>query len=230
MFNLILAAVFFVGLHVLISGTSRRDRLIERFGMLAFRAGFATLALLGLIWLAYAWRGAPYIETWGQLTAIKPLIAVLMLPAFVLIVCGVSSPNPTAVTGETLLAGDPEVRGILRVSRHPFLWGIGLWAALHLIVNGDVAALILFGSLLGLVVAGTRSIDAKRQRAFGEHWTRFAAQTSALPFQAMCDGRQPRDWRTLLAEIGWPRLAVTLVVYLGVMHLHTRLLGVSPLF
>jgi uncharacterized membrane protein len=147
----------------------------------------------------------------------------------VLIVCGVSSPNPTAVTGERLLEGEPEVRGILRVTRHPFLWGVGLWAALHLIVNGDVAALILFGALLGLVVAGTRSIDAKRQIAFGEHWARFAAQTSALPFLAMCDGRQPRDWRLLLAEIGWPRLAAAAVAWLVVMYLHARF-GVSPLF
>lgn len=229
MLNLILAAVFFVGLHILVAGTSRRDVLIERFGLLAFRAGFATLSLLGLVWLSYAWRNAPYIETWGQLTAIKPLIALLMLPAFVLMVCGLTSPNPTAVTGERLLEGEPVVRGILRVTRHPFLWGVGLWAMLHVLVNGDVAALILFGSFWVLVAFGTRSIDAKRQRAFGEHWTRFAARTSSLPFQAMFDGRQPRDWRLLVAEIGWVRLAAAVVVWLAVMYLHARF-GVSPLF
>lgn len=227
MFNLILAAIFFVGLHILVSGTSRRDVLIERFGPLAFRAGFGALSLLGLVWMSYAWRNAPYIETWGQLTAIKPLVAILMLPAFVLMVCGLTSPNPTAVTGERLLEGDPEVRGILRVTRHPFLWGVGLWAMLHVLVNGDVAALILFGSLWVLVAFGTRSIDAKRQRQFGEHWERFAAKTSALPFQAMFDGRQPRDWKLLYAEIGWPRLVAALVVWLAVMHVHARL-GVSP--
>jgi len=48
------------------------------------------------------------------------------------------------------------------ITRHPFLWGIALWALVHLIINGDLASLILFGSLLLLAVGGTLAIDARR--------------------------------------------------------------------
>ena len=84
---------------------------------------------------------------------------------------------------------------MLRITRHPFLWGVALWAAGHLMVNGDLASLILFGSLLVLAVFGTGSIDAKRRRALGEKWDAFAAKTSAVPFAAIAAGRQSAEHR-----------------------------------
>jgi uncharacterized membrane protein len=49
-----------------------------------------------------------------------------------------------------------------------YFWGVALWALVHLVVNGDLASLILFGSLLVIALGGTVSIDAKRRRKFGE--------------------------------------------------------------
>src|SRR5262249_31595264 len=59
----------------------------------------------------------------------------------------------------------------------------------HLIVNGDLASLILFGSLLVLALGGTAAIDAKRRRSFGEQWMQFAAVTSNVPFAAIVAGK-----------------------------------------
>jgi uncharacterized membrane protein len=226
MIQLTFAAAFFVGIHFLIAGTRWRDRLIETYGERIYRIGFSSLSLLGLVWLIYAYRHAPYIETWGQLAWFKPVAAILMLVAFILAVAGVTTPNPTAVNGESLLSEAEPARGVLRITRHPFLWGIALWAIVHLIANGDAAALVLFGSLLILTIGGTRSIDAKRQKHFGEQWAHFTAATSNIPFNAIRERRN----RLELAEIGWWRIALAVVLYLAILHFHSKLFGVSPLF
>ena len=80
-----------------------------------------------------------------------------MLPAFVLVVLGLRTPNPTAVGMEGLAARSPE--GIVRVTRHPLLIGIGLWALVHLVANGDVASFLFFGALAVTALAGSRLGD-----------------------------------------------------------------------
>ncbi len=222
--QLIAAALFFVGIHFVISGSRLRDSLVPRLGEKNFRAGFSLLSLFGLWWLAHAYRAAPYIETWGQLGWFKPVAALLMLPAFLLVVLGIATPNPTVVGGEKAL-GQP-AQDILRITRHPFLWGISLWAATHLIANGDAAALVLFGSLLLLALGGTISIDAKRLRLYGEDWEKFLLHTSNLPFLAIVQKRNVLAFK----EIGWKRPALAVFLYMAMLHFHTKLFGVSPLF
>src|SRR5262249_10385950 len=91
--------------------------------------------------------------------------------------------------------------GIVRVTRHPFLTGVGLWALVHLIGNGDLASLVFFATWAIVALAGTVSIDAKRRRLLGAAWEPFAAQTSIVPFAAIAAGRNhfvPREiglWR-----------------------------------
>lgn len=226
MLQLVLAALFFVGIHFVISGSRFRDTLVARFGEKGFRAGFSLLSVLGLWWLIHAYRAAPYIGTWGQLGWFKPVALLLMLPAFVLVVLGLATPSPTVVGGEAALSQAEPARGILRVTRHPFLWGVALWALTHLIANGDAAALVLFGSLLLLAVGGTFSIDDKRLRLHGEAWEKFLLNTSNLPFRAILEQRNVLN----LAEIGWRLPALAVVAYMAMLHFHKSLFGVSPLF
>ena len=54
---------------------------------------------------------------------------------------------------------------MLRITRHPFLWGMALWGAKHLLVNGERFAVMLFGALALMAIFGARSIDRKAQRA-----------------------------------------------------------------
>jgi uncharacterized membrane protein len=112
-------------------------------------------------------------------------------------------------------------RGMVRITRHPFLCGIALWALVHLIINGDLASLILFGSLLVLAVRGTLSIDAKRRRNFGEQWIKFAEVTSDIPFAAIAAGRNRLG--PALAEIGVWRPLAAILVYAAAFYLHGRL-------
>ena len=219
MFQLILAATFFLGLHFSIAGTPLRNTIIEKLGVKIYHAVFGLLSLLGLFWLLHAYRSADYLETWGQLSGFKPIAAVLMLVAFLFAVLGLLSRDAI------LPAGNDPATGIQRITRHPVLFGLALWAFTHLVANGDLASLVLFGSLLGLVVVGGRSVAAKRRDKLGAGWPAYAAVTSVIPFQAILQGRNRVVWQEI--KLWQPVLAV--VLYAVVMHFHMRLFGVSAL-
>src|SRR5215831_2885693 len=179
MLNLIAASAFFLLIHFGVSGTKLRDTLVARLGDGPYRGAFALASLLGLVWMGYAYRYAPTIPLWGLVLGFRPAAYVLVLIALVFVVVGLATPSPTRVGMESKLAQGPDIaRGMVRITRHPFLWGVALWALVHLIVNGDLASLIFFGSLLVVALGGTAAIDAKRRRNFGEQWIRFANVTS----------------------------------------------------
>ena len=184
--SLALGAICFAGIHLGVAGTTLRDRAIAALGEDAYRAVFSIVSLAAIVWLVMAYKDAPYVTTWGIPEWWKPIAIILMLPAFLLAVIGLTTPNPASVGQEGRVACSPE--GIVRVTRHPFLIGVGLWAVLHLIANGDVASFIFFGALAVTALAGTVSIDAKRRRALGRGWQSFAAQTSIVPFAAIAAG------------------------------------------
>ena len=222
MLSLILAAIFFAGIHLGIAGTTLRDRAVARLGQNAYRAVFSMASLAGIAWLVMAYKYAPYVATWGVPQWWKPVAIILMLPAFLLAVMGLTTRNPTAVGMEGLAARSPE--GIVRVTRHPLLTGIGLWAVIHLIANGDAASFLFFGALAVTALAGTVSIDRKRRRALGPAWQSFAAQTSILPFAAIAAGRT----RFKPGEIAAWRWAIAIIVYALILGGHSHIFGVSP--
>ena len=142
-------------------------------------------------------------------------------PASLLVVIGLTTPNPTSVAQEGRVQPP---QGIVRITRHPFLTGVGLWALLHLIGNGDVASLVFFATWAIVALAGTVSIDAKRRRLLGDAWEPFAAQTSIVPFAAIAARRN----QFIPREIGVWRWAIALVAYVLMLGGHAPVLGVSP--
>jgi uncharacterized membrane protein len=223
MISLALASVFFAFIHLGISGTRLRDTLTVRLGQIGYMILFSILSVLALVWMINAYKYAPYTPTWGNPDWARVLAVVLMLPAFLLFVMGLTTPNPTVVAQENLAAKPPV--GIVTITRHPFLLGTGLWATLHLLANGDLASLFFFGGLAVVSFAGPASIDAKRRRALGAPvWDGFAAQTSILPFGAILKGRAKTDF----AGIGLWRPAVGLVAYALMLGGHSHIIGVSP--
>jgi uncharacterized membrane protein len=225
MANLIAAAAFFLGIHFGISGTKVRDHLVRIAGEKVFRGLFALASIIGLIWLIRAYSSAPYVALWGKLLALKPVAEPLVLIAVAFVVIGVSTPSPAGAGGESQLTRGVQVRGITRITRHPFLWGTALWAFVHFVINGDLASSIVFGSLLVLAVGGTASIDAKRRRAYGEQWEHFAQQTSNVPFAAIAARRNHLG--AALREIGIVRPLVVIVVFAALFFLHGRWFGAA---
>jgi uncharacterized membrane protein len=229
MLMLIAAAAAFVLLHLLVSGTRVRDALTGMIGQGPYM-GLFSLASLGLIvWMSMAFGAArtdPLQHAYWSATSVTRWIQLgLTLVAFLLVVPGLLTPNPTSVRQEGALDKPDAVKGMLRITRHPFLWGVAIWEAGHILVNGDRAGLVLFTAMLLLAVFGTTSIDAKRRRALGEKWDAFAAQTSNIPFAAIAAGRQSLK----LSEIGWWRIALALVIWAAVFWVHPLAFGVSPL-
>jgi len=219
---LLLAAIFFAGIHLGIAGTAMRDHAIGILGKNGYTASFAVASVIGLGWLVTAYNRAPYLVIWGMLEWWKPIAIFLMLPAALLVVIGLTTPNPTSVAQEGRVGQPPQ--GIVRVTRHPFLTGVGLWALVHLIGNGDFASLVFFTTWAIVAFAGTVSIDAKRRRLLGAAWEPFVAQTSIVPFAAIAAGRN----RFTPREIGLWRWAIALLAYALMLGGHAPVVGVSP--
>ncbi len=229
---LIAAALAFILLHLLVSGTRVRDALTGAIGTNAYM-GLFSLASLGLIvWMSMAYGGAQRSGQnpvfWGASALTKEIQLGLMLLAFLLVVPGLTTPNPTSVRQEGALDRPDVIKGMLRITRHPFLWGVAVWAAGHLMVNGDVASLILFGAMLALAIFGTVSIDAKRKRVLGQTWDDFATKTSNVPFAAIAAGRQAFGVATI-GEIGWWRILLAVALWVGMIFLHPIAFGANPL-
>jgi len=226
MASLIAATLCFVAIHLFVSGTGLRGRLVGLMGEGAYTGLFSAASLALIVWMSMSYGPALVADSnaflWQAPAWWAHLGGIVMLVAFLLGVLGMLSPNPGAVGQAGRAAEAP--RGIQRVTRHPFLWGVGLWAVFHLVANGDLASLILFGGLAVLALGGTISIDAKRRRKLGAVWEAYAAQTSNLPFAAIVGGRQ----RLALREFSWWRVVLAVAAYGVVFALHPMLFGVSP--
>jgi uncharacterized membrane protein len=227
MLNLAAAALTFFALHRIVSGSHVRDRIVALIGETPFRRVFALASLVCLVWLWLGFLSARTSPWNGMLFTPYAALAVLQVPlqllAFLLIVAGVTARNPTIAGMGATVSDRAIVRGVLRISRHPFLWGIALFAVGHMLVVPSVAAWGFFGTLLVLALTGTLSIDAKRHRAYGDHWKAFAAATSNVPFQAIATRRQRLKFR----EIGWWRPVLAVTLYALLVLAHPYLFGVA---
>lgn len=222
MTKLLIAAAAFLAAHY-VASTPLRARLVALLGMNGYLVLYSAAAIATLVPMIWAYYRAPSVTLW-YVPGLRLLPLLVMPVALLLLVCGLFTRNPTLVGAERLLQSDTPARGILRVTRHPLMWGIALWAAAHVLARGDVASLVFFGSFLVLALSGTLLIDQRKRAALGADWQRFAAVTSNLPFAAIAAGRN----RLVLAEIGWLRTLGSIVLYIVVILLHAALFGARP--
>jgi len=225
---LIAASLVFLAIHFLISGTRLRDAIIGVIGDRPYLGLFSLASLGAIVWLAWSYNLAqagndPELYDWGPGVrhAGIPIIAI----AFLLGVQGLFMRNPTRVQVGAAAAVEPGlVQGVLRITRHPFLWGVVIWSGFHLAANGDEASVIFFGTFFVLALLGTALIDAKRRRKMGAAWEAFAAKTSNIPFAAVASGRNTLN---LTESLGW-RFWVAALLFLAILFTHYHLFGVSP--
>jgi uncharacterized membrane protein len=225
--QMLLATLGFVGGHFLLSSMALRAPLQEQLGAKGFRILYSLVATVTLAWMLISYRNAPYIEVWQPPFFFYHLPILIMPVSVFLVVAGVTTRSATAVGGDTLDRNDPKVpnNGILRITRHPFLWGTALWALAHLLVNGDAASIVLMGGILILSLGGMWHIDKRREQSMGPAWGPIKMTTSVLPFAALLTGRTSMDW----GGIGWWRPLLALAVFIALFLLHATIVGVSPL-
>lgn len=146
MLLLILGLILFLGIHSLaIVSPGARLTLVERLGLWPYKAIYSLIAIVGLVLIIHAWgqvRLDPVMlyhpPAW--MTHINNLLMLLVFPL--------------------LMAAYLPGR-IQRAFRHPMLVAVKAWALAHLLVNGELAAVILFGSFLAWAVADRISLKRR---------------------------------------------------------------------
>jgi uncharacterized membrane protein len=144
--TLILGLVVFLGVHVLTSLRETRARLIERLGPGPYKALYSLIAAVGFVLIVIGfgrYRATGWIDLWHPPAWTRVVAAVLIWPAFI------------SVTA-AYIRGD-----IARTLKHPMLVGIKLWAVAHLIANGDLGSIILFGAVLAWAVYDRISLKSR---------------------------------------------------------------------
>jgi uncharacterized membrane protein len=218
----------FALIHVGVSATGLRAAIVRRIGEGPYRALFslASLALLIGMMAGYGAMRADPFDPLNEALWLPP--DWLRWPAYALVFLGVTlavaglfTPGPTLAGYEKKgLAMAEPARGVLRITRHPFLWGVALWAGAHLLVNGERFAVMLFGVLGLMAILGARSIDRKGMARDPEGWARFEAVTSNAPFAAIAQGRN----KLALGELGW-RALVGVAAFAAIAVFHEGLFG-----
>ena len=206
---LVAATLVFLATHF-VTSTPLRPALVNAIGEWPYRGVYSLVALATLGWMIWAYGAAPREPLWG---GIREITFAVMPLAFILIACGYWR-NPTMVGADRLLQSTDPARGMIRITRHPIMWGIMLWAAAHILARGDLKSLVFFGGFLVLAVVGTLAMDARKRS--NPDWPRFAAVTSHVPFVAIAQGRNRIAWR----EIGWLRPAIGVAVFFAVLVFH----------
>jgi uncharacterized membrane protein len=217
MISLCLATAAFLATHF-VTSTPLRPRLVGALGEWPYRGVYSLIALVTLGWMIGAYVQAPRELLW---TGMRQIPSFVMPWAFIALACGYRR-NPTMVGADALLKNPDPARGIIRITRHPIMWALMLWAAAHILARGELASLIFFGGFLLLAALGTVLMDHRGRS--DPDWQRFAAVTSNIPFLAILQGRNRVDWR----EIGWKRPVLGLMLFVAFFQLHPWLFGARP--
>jgi len=218
-------AVFLLA-HVIPTLPAVRRWLQARLGEGGFIGVYSLLSLALFAWLLREALLAPYAPLWFAGTWSYWFALVLLPLALFLLGSGALAPNPLSIAFATR-PFHPATPGAVAFTRHPLLWGLGLWGLAHLPVNGHAVGLMLFGSLGAFALIGMGAVENRRRASLGEEqWQALAGPTSFLPFVAILRGRArwPTDRPSLIG--GGLGLLVALVLLAGG---HRWLFGRDPL-
>jgi len=184
MLLLIIGLIIFLTVHLIPSFTVLRQKLIAWKGEAFYKIGYSCAAFIGIVLIIIGKGRAEYVPIWDppgwtyHVTQIAMLFALIFFPAACM---------PT---------------NLKRLIRHPFLTGLALWALSHLLVNGDLASITLFG---GFGVFAIFDIWSSNRRG------------------AQKPDRKLPVYRDIIL------VAVGIVLYGVIVHLHPYLFGVSAI-
>ena len=147
----ILGLILFFGIHMLPFYPEYRTQLIEKLDSdifdveVMYKIIFSVISLLGLIFVGIGKGSMEFIGLWDAPTFFRYIAVVLIPVSFVLIVAAYMPNN------------------INRHVPHPMLTGVIIWGVTHMLVNGDVVSLILFGSFVAYSVVAIKLANRRGQ-------------------------------------------------------------------
>ena len=134
---MILGLVLFLGTHLVTTKRVLRTQLIAQYGQGTYKIAYAVVSVAGLaliVWGFARYRATGWIDVWTPPMAMKHVAVGLMLIAVIMLVSAY-------------------IRGrIYTTLKHPMLAAVKVWALAHLLANGDLGSIILFGSFLAWAV------------------------------------------------------------------------------
>jgi uncharacterized membrane protein len=214
------AFVAFFVTHTVPVRPSIKARLQAALGNTGFTLAYSALSLLMLGVLITAAKYAPYVQLWPQMPWQRWVVLFGMAAVCVIAALAIGRPNPFSFGGARNARFDPAHPGIVRIMRHPLLVALALWAGLHLLPNGDLAHVLMFGVFLGFAVLGRWIIDRRNKRLMGAgKWRDLLDKTQSAPWL-----QAPATWRGLFLRLVAAAVALTVLLLL-----HPVVLGVSPL-
>ena len=151
MYILLLGIFVFLGVHLVPSMIGFRSKIIAKLGEVLYKGLYSIISLIGLLIIVYGKSIAGFHPIWEPPVWSRNVTIVIMLFSFYFFAAADIKSN------------------IKRFIRHPMLLGITLWSGAHLIANGDLASILLFGSffvfsLFGMLSANKRGAIVQEKK------------------------------------------------------------------
>ncbi|MGH1370030.1 MAG: NnrU family protein [Maritimibacter sp.] len=212
-FQFILSLVAFFAAHAIPVRPTVKAKLVRLLGQRGYSLIYSVVSFVILTWVVLAAGRAPFVLLWGYAPWQKYVALTLMLVATWILSLGIARPNPLSFGGAQNDQFSKEHAGIVAWVRHPLLVAIGFWAFAHVVANGDLAHVVLFGLFAAFSLLGMRIIDRRKRRLMGQNWIEPGTLTR----------------RITVTRSGVLRILIGLGFYLMLVSIHGPVIGVSPL-
>jgi uncharacterized membrane protein len=221
--QLLVGWLLFGGTHVLGSSRPVRTRLIDRLGLLGFKAVYSIVALatfVPLVWVFWHNRHeGRFLFVPGPVNT--HVSEALMLFSLLFLVLAFATPNPSTTVAELSGRFVSAARGVHKVTRHPMNTAFALFGAAHMVSNPSVGDWIFWGGWVVYSVISALHQDRRMLATGPEAYRSFHAGTSLIPFAAILSGRQ----KLALRDVSWAGVVVAVALFGVLRWLHPVLIG-----
>jgi len=212
MLELIAANAAFVGTHFAMSHPLRGP-LVKALGALGFQIAYSIVSFATLGWVYFAFTAAPPADLGGSGEVGWIIATALTLPAMVLLAGSVLG-NPALPTPTAEQDARAEPKGVFTITRHPMMWGFGLWALSHMILFWSTRTMITAFAMGFLALVGAKMQDRKKRAQMGDAWAEWESRTSYWPRLSS------------FATAGVVPWVLGLVLFAGLSYLHITISGI----
>ncbi|MDA5094619.1 NnrU family protein [Aliiroseovarius sp. KMU-50] len=210
----ILGFIFFFASHSIPTRPGVKSRFVDVLGARGFTLAYSALSTFALAVLILSARTAPQIPLWHWAEWHNHLALTLMLVAMIIVALALGRPNPLSFGGSQNDRFDPKQPGLIGWLHHPLLAALFLWSLAHMIANGDLAHVIMFGCFALFSFFGRKIINRRKIRQLGEEeWQRLAATRREI----------------LPSMNGMIRVCLGVLLYGLILWAHEPVIGISPL-
>ncbi|NVD40481.1 NnrU family protein [Ensifer sp. HO-A22] len=223
MYNFLAAFAVFLALHMVPAWPTLRQRLITLLGRRTYFSVYSLLSIVALIWVFQAALALDFIPLWEPAPWQAWTTFVLAPSGVFLVLAGLFSENPLSVS---VFQGNDRKGAIVSITRHPVLWGFLLWALGHVVANGDLRSLVLFGGFALFALGGFVMVEKRAHCRLGDGWAANSKGTSAWPFVAILKGQARLRADPVMILSAFATAAITFWLLAGG---HYAMFGADPL-